>query len=67
MDAVIPRIARSTALAFVIFEGKVVGFLDDGQIVLRAVFLHPPHQFAELGEGQSSGRDLLAQARHAGL
>ncbi len=61
------RLARGAALAFVVFQGIVVGFLDNGQIVLRTGFLNPLHQLAELGERKSGGRDLLAQARHVGL
>ena len=61
------RLARGAGLAFMMLEGVVVGFLDDGEIVLRTVFLNPLHQLAELGERESGGRDLLAQARHVGL
>src|SRR5205807_4463795 len=61
------RLARGAGLAFVVFQGIVVGFLDNGQIVLRTGFLNPLHQLAELGERKSGGRDLLAQARHVGL
>src|SRR5580658_3410755 len=61
------RLARGASLAFMMFQGIVVGFLDNGQIVLRTVLLNPLHQLAELGERESGGRDLLAQARHVGL
>src|ERR1700736_1725146 len=61
------RLARGAALAFMVFQGVVVGFLDDGEVVLRTIFLDPLHQLAELGERKSGGRDLLAQARHVGL
>ena len=61
------RLTRGAGLAFVVFQGVVVGLLDDGQVVLRTVFLDPLHQLAELGERESGGRDLLAQARHVGL
>ena len=61
------RLARGAGLAFMNLQGVVVGFLDEGQIVLRTVFLHPLHQLAELGEREGGGRDLLAQARHVGL
>ena len=56
-----------SGLAFVMLEGVIVGFLDNGEIVLRTVLLHPLHQIAELGQREGSGSDLLAQARHAGL
>src|ERR1022692_4316803 len=49
------------------FQGVVVGLLDDGQIVLRTVLLHPLNQVAELGQREGSSSDLLAQARHEGL
>ena len=61
------RLTRGAGLAFVMLQGVVVGFLNDGEIVLRTIFLDPLHQLAELGEGESGGRDLLAQARHVGL
>ena len=48
------------ALAFVMLERKIVGFLDDREIVMRTVFLHPLHQIAEFGQGKGSGSDLLA-------
>src|SRR5580658_8230854 len=60
-------LAESPALAFMMFQGVVVGLLDDGEIVLRAVLLHALHQVAKLGKRKGSGRDLLAQARHDGL
>jgi len=53
-------VARSAGLAFVVFQGIVVGFLDDSQIVLRTVLLHPLHQIAEFGQRESGGSDLLA-------
>jgi hypothetical protein len=65
MDQV--RFAGGASLTFVVFQGVVVGFLDDGEIVLGTVLLHPVHQVAELGEREGSGSDLLAQARHDGL
>ena len=61
------RLAGGAALAFMMFQGVIVGLLDDGEIVLRTVLLHPLHQVAELGERKGSGRDLLAQARHVRL
>ena len=61
------RLARSAALPFMMLEGIIVGFLDNGEIVLRTALLHAPHQVAELGERKCSGRDLLAQTRHVGL
>ena len=61
------RLAGGAGLAFVMLQGVVVGFLDDGEIVLRTVLLHPLHQVAELGQREGSGSDLLAQARHVGL
>ena len=60
-------LAGGAALAFVMLQGKIVGFLDDGEIVVRTVFLHPLHQIAEFGQRKRSGSDLLAQRRHAGL
>ena len=54
------RLARGAGLAFVVLQGVVVGFLDDREIVLRTVFLHPLHQVAELGQRERSGSDLLA-------
>ena len=65
MDQV--RLAGSAALALMMFQGVVVGLLDDGEIVLRTVLLHPLHQVAELGQREGSGSDLLAQARHVRL
>ena len=61
------RLARGAGLAIVMFQRVVVGFLDDGEIVLRAVGLHLLHKFPELRERESSGRDLLAETRHVGL
>ncbi len=61
------RLAGGASLAFMVFQGIVVGFLDDGEIVLRAVLLHPLHQVAKLGEREGSSSDLLAQARHVRL
>ncbi len=61
------RLAGGSALAFMIFQGIIVGLLDDGEIVLRTVLLHPLHQIAELGQGKGGSRDLLAQGRHVGL
>ena len=61
------RLAGGAGLAFVMLQGIVVGFLDDGEIVLRTVLLHPLHQVAKLGEREGSGSDLLAQARHVRL
>jgi hypothetical protein len=58
------RFARGAGLAFVMFQGVIVGFLDNGEVVLRAAFLKPPHQLAELGERESGGRYLLAETRH---
>ncbi len=60
-------LAGSAALAFMMFQGIIVGLLNDRQIVLRTALLHPLHQIAELGQGEGGGRDLLAQARHARL
>ena len=60
-------LAGGPSLAFVMLEGVVVGFLDDGEIVLRTVLLHPLHQIAKLGQRERRGRNLLAQARHDGL
>ena len=65
MDKV--RLSGGPALTFMIFQRIIVGFLDDGEIVLRTILLHPLHQIAELGQGKSGGRDLLAQARHVRL
>src|ERR1700686_3586441 len=61
------RLAGGSTLTLMIFQGIIVGFLDDGEIVLRTVFFHPLHQIAELGQGKGGGRDLLAQARHIRL
>jgi hypothetical protein len=47
MDEV--RFTRRTGLAFMVLQGIVVGFLDDGEIVLGTVLLHPLHQVAKLG------------------
>ena len=54
------RLARGAGLAFMMFQGIVVGFLDDGEIVVRTVLLHPLHQIAEFGQREGSGSDLLA-------
>ena len=60
-------LARGAGLAFMMLQGVVVGLLDDREIVLRTVLLHPLHQVAELRQRESRGRDLLAQGRHDGL
>jgi len=44
------RLARGAALPFVVFQGIVVGFLDNGQIVLRTVSSIRFIKLAELGE-----------------
>ena len=61
------RLAGGAGLAFMMLQGVVVGLLDDREIVLRTVFLHPLHQIAELGQRERSSSDLLAQRRHEGL
>src|SRR5580693_7554723 len=61
------RLAGGAGLTFMMLQGVVVGFLDDGQVVLGTVVLNPLHELAEFCERKSGGRDLLAQARHAGL
>src|SRR5262245_30826227 len=59
--------SRGSRLPIVMLERIVVGFLDNGQIVLRTALLHALHQVAELGERKGCRRDLLSQARHDGL
>ena len=60
-------LAGGSTLAFVVFQGVIVGLLDQREIVLRTVLLHPLHQLAEFGERECGGRYLLAEARHEGL
>ncbi len=61
------RLTGGAGLALMVFQGEVIRVLHDGQIVVRTVFLHPLHQFAELGEREGGRLDLLAQTRHEGL
>src|SRR6267143_1556076 len=60
-------LAGGAALSGVMFQGVVVGFLDQFQIVQRPVGLHGLHQVAKLRDREDIGCDLLAQCRHAGL
>ena len=53
-------LARGAGLAFMMLQRVIVGLLDDGEIVVRTVLLHPLHQVAELGQREGSGSDLLA-------
>src|SRR5277367_1521069 len=61
------RLARSAALAGMIFLGVLVGFPHQLQIVGGAVGPHSAQQLAELGHREGGGRDLFAQGRHNGL
>src|SRR5215510_10408534 len=61
------RFTRCPGLPRMMRLGKFVGFFDDFQIIVGAIFPHQLHQVAKLSDGESSGRDLFTQCCHVDL
>jgi hypothetical protein len=47
--------------------GKIVGFLNQLEIVVGTVLAELFHELAEAGHREHVGRDLLTQRRHEGF
>jgi hypothetical protein len=47
--------------------GKIVGFLDEVEILAGAVLAELPHELAKAGHRENIRRDLFTQRRHDGF
>ena len=61
------RLAGSPGLSSVMLLGKIVGFLNNFQVVVGAIFAELFHQLAESCDREHVGRNLLTQRRHEGF